>query len=181
MGFHLSPCLCLVILAAFFPIVAMSETFQCKLCDDNVAMTAPRARYDFQSCAGLENNLQEADEVACSDFFADPGKSFLNYPSFCGCEGVPAPQICQFCDDGYVLNNSKARVPWEDQDDQYTCEMAAKIAKHVSDPTACSSWVATPAVKELCCKPASSTGTGVKLLFSLSFITVALTGIFFKA
>lgn len=169
-----------IAIAAFGTSVA-AEAFECKICSDGKTMSNPNARYDFLSCLGLEDNLKEADDVACSDYFADPGKSWLNYPSFCGCQSSIAPAVCQLCDDGQELNLSKDLVPWEEQEDEYTCQSAAEIARHVKDPTACS-WVASEKVKQLCCKSSSSAAAASPYTSAFStlvfFSTVALaTGI----
>lgn len=115
--------------------------------------TNPTAKYNGRTCGQLQADLDALGNAeACDSLFLSPTYTWFQQESFCGCEGSTAPDSCNICGDGEILAFPNSYVPWEQQEERYTCAEMAELARHVSDSTVCSNVVATPAVKETCCR-----------------------------
>jgi hypothetical protein len=140
------------------PTSAPTAEYHCSVCglDVEASMTNMDARFDFNTCAEYETSLKAIKyEAGCVNFFDHPDRNFLHFPSFCGCEGAVAPDTCKICADDEILFSINRNVPWYDDDkdeDEYTCEAAAEIAKSTKDAETCSEFLATDKVKQACCR-----------------------------
>jgi hypothetical protein len=138
-------------------LLALAVTAQnCTVCgtSENV-FTNPNAKYDTVTCAALQSSVADiaANATECEAQFSTDRWEWLDVPSWCGCEDATASETCNICDDDEVFGFPNAIVPWEDEPEEYTCSEAVELARHLSDPTICSTLVATAAVKATCCRP----------------------------
>jgi hypothetical protein len=138
-------------------LLASAVTAQnCTVCgiSQDVVFTNPNAMYDTVTCAELQSSVADiANATECEAQFSTPRWAWIDVPSWCGCEAVTAPETCKICEDDEILGFPNAIVPWDDESEEYTCSQAVELARHVSDPTICSTVVATTEVKETCCRP----------------------------
>ncbi|KAL3942724.1 MAG: hypothetical protein SGBAC_003131 [Bacillariaceae sp.] len=129
----------------------------------------PTAKYNGLTCSELQVGLEQLNNTeACETTINSDRYSWFEHESFCGCQGVTAPETCNICGDDELVAFPTNAVPWEFDDERYTCAEAVEFARHVSDPTVCSNQVATPAVKQACCRkqgegcPTCTLGGGFK-------------------
>lgn len=144
----------LVLSAALASSVIVSAQ-NCTVCGTtNNSFTKPNAAYDGVTCAELQSSIGNiTNATECAAQFQIPKWEWLDVPSWCGCEGVVAPETCKICEDDEVFGFPDAIVPWDDEALEYTCAQAVALARHVPDSNTCSAVVATTAAKETCCRP----------------------------
>lgn len=115
--------------------------------------TKPTAKYNKLTCQQLQDSLTTSGEAnLCSEVLTGDKYSWFQHESFCGCVGAQAPETCQICADDEIVAFPTSYVPWDQEEERYTCAEAVELARHVSDSTVCTNVVATPAVKQTCCR-----------------------------
>jgi len=132
-----------------------SSAQSCTICGTvaNNTFSNPTAKYNSLTCQALQADLTALGNAeACANVFLSSKYTWMQHESFCGCEGFTAPDSCKICEDDEVLAFPTNYVPWEQETERYTCAEAVEFARHVSDSTICSNVVATPAVKQACCR-----------------------------
>lgn len=144
-------CTLSVLLVAALPSTSSAQN--CTICGNAANnFINPTAEYDDLSCEKLQSALTGLGTKEACDNFLAPSSSWFQYESFCGCEGSVAPDSCKICGDGEILAFPFSKVPWTHVEARHTCADAVEIARHVTNSTVCSNFVATPAVKETCCR-----------------------------
>ena len=128
---------------------------RCTVCPSGGFMGNPNRPFVFgagdTNCSELDFEMGFLSNKDCAAFHKHVP---INIASWCGCDGVRAPGLCQLCPEGYVVTNGDKVAS---NSHGLTCGVLADMAGYVVDPNFCKSIVASAANE--CCKKASTPPT----------------------
>jgi hypothetical protein len=133
--------------------ILLARTFCCvrpnfSLCPDGSPITLPDRKLGSSEedigCREINQMLSTLDEVQTKTFLAE---NPLDLPSWCGCEGAEAPNLCPVCGDGEQLTNEDSIII---DSDGLTCAEGEVFSRHVKSTAFCQQQV-KPA-NALCCE-----------------------------
>jgi hypothetical protein len=120
------------------------------LCPDGSPITLPDRKLggpeEDIGCGEINQILSTLDVIQTKTFLA---KTPLDLPSWCGCEGAEAPNLCPVCGDGEQLTNEDSIIS---NSDGLTCAEGEVFSRHVKNTTFCQQEVER--ANALCCESA---------------------------
>lgn len=130
--------------------------FVCQICPAGVSMMNGTRQIPFPSaptCAELNLEIAQATKDECTNVTA--AFQFIALPSFCGCEGIPPPDVCAICDGGGTVIHPERSTRVDFLDANFTCSQAYALAQFVTSSSFCGRF--QQIVEKQCCSYPNTT------------------------
>jgi hypothetical protein len=128
------------------------------ICEEGVKMGLPDNLlniYDLQgtqqTCDSIAEWLAVEDALFCG--VIELWEEFIDFAAYCGCEGSTAPNLCEACSDGGVIEDPTQVVTNPFLNTTYTCEEGAELVSFLVSTIACATF--TPIIDQACCGTAA--------------------------
>jgi hypothetical protein len=118
------------------PLCCDNQNPTCSICPPGSILGNPEQELTIgdsvvMTCLDLNELVSYTPQDECAETI---GNEDFSVASWCGCEGVEAPEDCSLCGPDDQLKNAEFEIPGTDG---WTCEYAEEFARHVTNATIC--------------------------------------------